>query len=266
MLTTDQLEERRAQRRLRLSSKNRINQLGIELEGGWDKMPKGMAKWCGRTDITRDNSVVFEPPPVVTDPVTGARSFATPMPVVTGEIPSRPLAMTEWHDFMHACYPHHVNATCGMHVHMSFTTKLNYQRLMDPAYMTHILKALYEWATKENLPSTHPLWDRLGNANHNHCAHIYLGDAQVKVDHKDFRSRGTAYSRYTAINYCYAQHRTVEVRVLPMMDEVEQAIRAIQTVIDATNGFLAKIKTRECRVPAMVSSQSPELSVHEAFV
>ena len=235
-----------------IKPKNRIAAVGIELEGGWHEVPKGL-------QIVRDGSVNFEEEARFTSRTLPPMKF----PRYIGEIPSPVLQLTDVEDWMTLAYPACVNATCGLHVHMSFTFKLNYMRLMTPAFTPFIVKGLQRWAKGESLPATHPIWERITNPDHRHCAHVYLGDAQVKVDHKDFHSRGKPHSRYTAINYPWGQGKpTVECRLLPMMSDVQQGIRAVKEVILLTNTFLAKVKEREIRADARVALTASSSTHH----
>jgi hypothetical protein len=242
--------------------KNRIAAVGIELEGGWDKVPVGLRP----ESIIRDGSVIFNPP--ANQRLTAAvleRMDDRPIPSMKfpkyiGEIPSPVLRVDAYEDWIRANYPQHVNETCGLHTHMSFKYRLNYMRLMTPEYTPYIVKGLKEWAEEEKFAKSHPIWVRLNKKDHPHCAHVYLGDKQVAVDHKDFHSRGKPHSRYTFINYCWTQQAqrtggpgTVECRGLPMMETPDQAIRAVSEVYRLTNKFLAMMKSREPRAEAKVA-------------
>jgi hypothetical protein len=235
---------------------NRIAGIGIELEGGWDAPVKGH-------QIVRDGSVKFKQPkmPIITDPITGARTYGPPDGKFpkheVGEIvspgPNRggPLKIDTFEEWVRLCYPQHVNETCGLHVHMSFFTKLNYSRLLTPDYMDFVIESLGEWGRKAGIPGDHMFWNRLNPAHPwtlEHCSHQFLGENQIHIREKDFRSRGTPYSRYTFINYCHAQHHTVECRGLPMFETADEAVAAVGAVLDSTNRFLSKMRLREKRV------------------
>lgn len=228
---------------------NRVAAVGIELEGGWDKN-------CGE-EMHTDNSVKF-PPPIdvaVIDPNTGlsAVNVTGVRPKYgIGEVISKPLPPAMMDEWVMRCYPQHVNGTCGLHVHMSFFYKLNYSRLMTPDFGIAIIEAVKEFGFDEGLAGDHPLWLRITDTNHPHCAQTYCGDKQVLVKGKDYRSRGTDHSRYTAINYCYSQHKTIECRLLPMFETAAQSIRAIRCIIDTTNKFLSKVRLREQKQVAVV--------------
>lgn len=261
---------------------NRIRLVGVELEGGWDVVPDGLV-------VEKDGSVKFEPPRQVSGtfdaaveeyrrqlttrlargegpiperparpritPVDAPVAVTIPMPKVKGEIVSRPMEIGAVEEWITKCYPQHVNHTCGLHVHMSFHYRINYSRLMTPAFTPYMVNAVKEWAEQEGLPKDHPQWNRL-NPNHEwtqqHCLHQYLGDAQSKVGHKDYHSRGKAHSRYTFVNYPDAQHHTVEVRGLAMFEKADVAVRGVLAVIDATNRFLSKVRERDRTIRAAV--------------
>jgi hypothetical protein len=244
---------------------NRIAGIGIELEGGWDNPVPGH-------NIVRDGSVKFKEPKtrVERDPITHAPTIVYVNPEEKNSFPKydigeivspakpSPLTIDTFADWMRLCYPQHVNETCGLHVHMSFYTKLNYSRLISPDYTPHIISELKEFGRKRGIPGTGQgamFWNRL-DPNHpwtlQHCTHLFLGDKQVLIRKKDYNSRGTSHSRYTFINYCEAQHHTVECRGLPMFEDVGLAIDAVAAVIDATNRYLSKMRLREKPSPIVV--------------
>lgn len=250
----------------RLTLKNRIALAGIELEGGWIKNPPN--------PVVHDGSVKFPQPSMKKVPAfstqqeeqewynTERARLKAMTPKAVGEIVSRPMEASETvvTEFVTTNYPSMVNATCGLHVHMSFKHRLNYQRLMTADYTLAMVEGLKAWATKEKLPKEHPLWPRLLRPDHQHCSHTYCGEEQVKQTGKDFHSRGKPHSRYTAINYCYAQHQTVECRLLSMMETPDQAVRAVMEVLAITNRFLAKVRARELRHAARVPPSGNSVS------
>lgn len=274
--------------------RNRIAAIGVELEGGWGRIPK---EFAGKAlKLEHDGSVKFEDPvkqqelQLLAEKARNARSAETQarfqaayaaleqelrklVPRYKGEIPSPKLAMEEVEKFILDCYPSHVNATCGLHVHMSFLHRLNYQRLMTPEFGRAMIAALLKWAQEEELPKDHPIWDRVTNPKHQHCSHEYLGDKQVHLRKKDYNSRGTTHSRYTAINYCYSLQKadgtplnTVECRLLPMMETAPQAVRGVKVVLNQTNRFLAQIRERERRQQIAVPRAAEFLERYEVQV
>ena len=241
---------------------NRIASVGVELEGGWTKDPG--------QPIQRDPSVKFVPPKGVEDPATGRIVYppGTVVPRWTGEIPTPNggLPVTTVEAWMLQYYPQLVNETCGMHVHTSFKRKMHYQQLMTPEFTKRMVTSLQEWAEAEGFPATHHIWARLKKPDHPHCAHTYCGDEQVKMKKKDFNSRGTPWSRYTAINYCAAQHNTIECRLLPMMETAEQGVRAVMRVLDTTNRFLSQIRQKETKHFISIPHRGEVLQDYTAYV
>jgi hypothetical protein len=204
--------------------RQRVYRVGVELEGGWDSLPKG-------TRVVRDGSIHFDLPPLH-----------------VGELPSPPYDLETLKLWLRQHYPPHVNITCGMHVHLSFKTAFIYQRLMSPAYPSTILAYMTRWATDEKLGSLHPLWERL-RGNSIYCQHQFFADEQVRRPEKDY-DRSREGHRYTVVNYPYSRTSTLECRLLPMMDTPELAIRAIEEIVKITNAFLVASAKREETVKA----------------
>lgn len=232
---------------------DRLHRIGIELEGGWRKLPEGVR-------LTHDGSVNVEDrdtSKIQNELSNLRRSFDAGnmsqvdytrnqqvisrkySPLSLGELPSEPLEREKVAPWMRKFYPSNVNGTCGLHVHMSFTSALHYQRLMIPSYQATILEYIRTWAKEEGLLDGHPIWGRLDGKSE-YCQNKYFADAQVAQRQKG-HNRGAPGHRYTVINYCYGTHGTMECRLLPMMEEAEQGIRAVQRVLDVTNAFLVAV-------------------------
>lgn len=202
-------------------TRNRIYRIGIELEGGWMTLPTGV-------EPIRDGSVVFMHPPER---------------LCIGEVASEILEVPKFPAWMRTMYPSHVNDTCGLHVHMSFRKALHYERLMVPDYPKVIVAYIKRWAKDEHLDENHPIWKRLKNRNE-FCKHDFNADQQVIKQNKVY-DHNVEGSRYTVVNYCHGLHGTLECRILPMLKDVEQAIRGVQAVVDITNAFLLTTAKRE---------------------
>jgi len=204
-------------------AKNRVKQVGIELEGAWISPAMGRA-------IVRDGSVVIPSIP-------GPDGKPVPPPYV-GEIASPPLMATptEIHAWVKKWYPVAVNETCGLHVHLSFGTLRYYHLLLCPDFTDAMFHYLHLWGEEQKLPKNHPLWARL-SGTHVHCVKQFRGNEQARVARKIYRDSPGA-CRYTAINYPYKLHSTVEVRLLPMMETHQQASKAIIQVMGITSAFL----------------------------
>lgn len=199
--------------------RNRCFRIGVELEGAWKTLPP-------MTRLEGDGSVYK-------DPLTGQKK--PPNGHVTGEYPIGPIQPIAMPRFMKKYYPHQVNDTCGMHVHMSFESVWHYALLMVPEYQDTVIEYLTRWAKKENFSPTHHIYSRL-NGKSIFCQNKFWPDAQI-VSQKDHNQERIGH-RYTIVHYCGRQ-MTIEVRVLPMMETAEQGIRGVRQVIDITNACLA---------------------------
>jgi len=211
--------------------RNRVRRIGIELEGGWSKLPPGVR-------LTHDGSIQF-----------GYDVAIQLAQGQVGELPSPPLEISQWQAWVKQFYPQHVNHTCGMHVHLSFKNALTYQRLMDPRYPATIIAYVNKWAGNVKLDKAHPLWGRLQGKSP-YCQHKFDADGQCRAVQKDY-DRNREGNRYTVVNYSYGRHSTVECRLLPMMSSADIAVGAIQNLIDVTNAYLLTAATREEKVKAV---------------
>jgi hypothetical protein len=222
-------------------SRSRIQKIGIELEGGWSKLPRGVS------GVVHDGSVLFR----AEDPVN--------YPAHIGELPSQPLDPKQAETWVRNHYPQFVNNTCGLHVHMSFRQPLLYMRLMEEDYTEAIVRFLSEWAKEERLPKDHPIWGRLAGKSE-YCVKRFDAESQVRMTRKDYNRRNPG-NRYTMVNYCYGLHSTLEVRVLPMFAGADQAWRSIKRVLDITNAYLILNGKRE--KPASIEITADEESFTE---
>lgn len=248
--------------------KDRIWQIGIEVEGGWLKLPEG-------TNVIRDGSIRLESPPppedsiplstivIPTVSINGtpfsesdlnymqqqrrAQLLQASRPKLhVGEIPSHPMDTHKFPIWMKKNYPSHVNGTCGLHVHMSFKSMRYYQALMIPEYQKTIIAYITKWGLKEGFAKDHPLWARLGGKNE-YCKDEFHADTQSRKTSKAYDHHGEG-NRYTMINYCHGLHTTLECRLLPMFDKPEEGIKAVQEILDITNACVVKLTKKEERI------------------
>ena len=214
--------------------KNRVYRVGVELEGGWTKLPAGV-------NLEHDGSVHI---PSQNGP------DGRPVRFSAGELSSVALEPEKLDPWMEQSYPQIVNETCGLHVHQSFLSAWHYQLLMVPEYQATVIEYLKRWAKDEGLEDSHPIWPRLEGKSE-FCKLEYWADLQASVTKKDYR-RDKPGHRYTAINYCAEQHETIECRVLPMMKTAAQGIRAVHRVLQITNAVLLIKGAKEAEVKAAV--------------
>jgi len=135
-----------------------------------------------------------------------------------------------------------------MHVHMSFKLASHYSSLMTIEYQNTMIEYLSRWGRGMNFPDTHPIWPRLAGKN-KYCQLKFWPDKQAVVHRKDYNQDKPGH-RYTAINYCHGLNGngTLEVRVLPMMDTVDQAISAVKCVLDVTNASLVALARKNKKI------------------
>lgn len=252
-------------------ARNRIYRVGIELEGGWTKLPEGVnlehdgsvqipvpreiiaaqeEEQVGLRDLQRRAQLAMNDP-------FGRRNGAPVAPVakkapriVTGEIPSEIMELSKVDPWMMKYYPQYVNGTCGLHIHMSFNSAKDYSRLMAPEYPKTIVDYMIKWAEEEKLPKSHPIWARLNGGN-KYCQHEFYADLQAAKTQKGHNLEGEGH-RYTVINYCFGLHKSLECRLLPMLDTAEQGVRAVKRVIDITNACLVALARKEEKMKASV--------------
>lgn len=232
-------------------SVNRVARVGVELEGGWVKLPPNVGA------LEHDGSVFKCPVKgVQIPPIAG-------MPV--GELASEPIEPIRVADWMRKNYPTHVDATCGLHVHMSFKSALYYAWLMDADFQTTMGWYLEEFGREERLSPVHPLWPRVRGES-KHCKFLFWADMQTQRRQKNHNMEAEG-NRYTAINYCFGLHKTLECRLLPMFTDVNQAIRAVHRVMEVTNASLTVLARKEGRLSSSLKLRDEQyVEEREVFV
>lgn len=241
-------------------AKQMVYRVGIELEGGWKKLPAGVqalqrdGSVKGLEDRDNNDPILMEQLDMLRTQIQRARTTATidrlqreyeglrrktGKGLHVGELQSDILEVPRLPLWMKKNYPQVVNDTCGMHIHMSFKGAMNYQRLMIPEYTSTLVDYMIEWAKEEGLKGSHPVWPRLKNESE-YCQHKFQADEQANVTTKEYNHSAPGH-RYTAVNYPFNRIGTIECRLLPMMETVEQAIRAVHRVLDITNATIVVV-------------------------
>lgn len=162
-----------------------INYVGIELEGAWHEVSNTS---LGR--FHHDGSVN-------TDLCDCSDSYDT------GEISSIPLRLSEIDTFMEHCYPDHSDASCGLHVHLSFENEGDYARLTCPDFHKFFLKSWEDWGTlhaPEPVGKTNTFWHRLRGKN-DFCYRKFIPEEQWHLTDKDS-------PRYHQLNFCFSFNGT----------------------------------------------------------
>lgn len=210
--------------------RNRLYRVGLEMEGGWTNLSPNV-------NLENDTSVQIPNP--------GSPTWRT------GELVSEPLEPIQVGPWMRRWYPTNVNQTCGMHVHVSFRDANHYARLADSeAYQATVINEFKKWATLEGFPASHHIWSRLTGKNQ-YCLHKFWPKLQMMPTKKDY-DHSREGCRYTAINYCFGVNKTLECRLLPMMDTKEQGVRAVKEFLSITNACLVALRGKEEKLVGMV--------------
>lgn len=218
-------------------NKSKINKIGVEIEGGWQKGHKVIPKICG------DGSIVT---------AKGYRYIGgiPRMPGwdkihnVMGEIKSSPCATIDsiitW---MKQNYPSATNASCGLHVHVSTKKREDYALLTDESFYKFFLNGMEAWG-KKHLSKTKTedksFWKRL-NGNNEFCLRSWHPLDQITG------MRG----KYTQLNFAaFREHRTMECRLLPAFTTQEKAILGVTFFVTLVHNYLEKAKptseTKKC--------------------
>lgn len=237
-------------------TKNRIEFVGVELEGGWHKPIEG-AKYVGDGSVFEDGHTTIN-----------MRSLVLQYPQFKrGELPSpkiEPIGIPKWIQVHH---PNVVDKTCGMHIHMSFKHTAYYEALTESEFFDTLPTYLERWGNKVNLPSEHVFWSRLRGENR-FCQKTHNPFHQLLSTTKDF-NRSSQGSRYTFLNYCWGYRGTVECRVLPMFDDPALSIDAVMTVLDITNASIVALSKRRPKISEEVilppDSETEETDEIELF-
>src|ERR1700687_3272177 len=121
-----------------------INKIGIELEGRWHKAPRG---------AKGDPSVKVRCEPSCNE---NGRYDG-----YTGEVVSEPITLATMPAWIRKNWPDHVNFTCGLHVHMSFTNN-NFiiSRLGDRRFFEYWCQMWLKWGLKHQIRDKE-FWKRL---------------------------------------------------------------------------------------------------------
>lgn len=236
--------------------------IGVELEGRWGDLDRTLreAQEYG-ADGCSDGSV---------NPRDG--SGCSPH-----EIQTKPGSLGECLHQVVRFYPDETDASCGMHVHVSFANVTDFTCLSTAAFFAYFKARWTNWGVANNLHPEGEFFRRL------------RGDNQYCIPNRDEPRWLTNMDRYHQLNFsAYNEHKTVECRLLPMFVNQTLAVLAIQELIDIYQTFLtnpeehgltlpvldvaveedflpAQIVVREVEIPAaMVIEMSPlELEISE---
>lgn len=128
------------------------------------------------------------------------------------------------------------NHTCGMHVHVGNIGHMEYGMLMSENFHDFLKAEVIKWGKEHKIKEDSALWKRLQGGN-TYCRDSFKAEQQ-KMD-TDKNS-----SRYCFINYCWALHGTIEIRLLPAFQKHELRYKAVSKVIDIIHTYLDNNKPK----------------------
>jgi hypothetical protein len=182
-----------------------IDRVGVELEGGWNDAQD--------FEIFGDGSVN-----VTANYVGEAHTYPRPYSL------NDESTIDAFNRQFENMYPDRVDNTCGMHVHVSFKSIGAYNAFVCNEFADWVIAGLKAWGA--NTTSSN-LKRRLAGEN-SFAETTY--DAQTALRQCLTRNKHDA-PRYTAVNYCYNTHGTMEVRVLPMFKDKAVGQAAVKALI-----------------------------------
>lgn len=151
-------------------------------------------------------------------------------------------------NIMTKLYPDLVGPTCGGHVHFSFTTLNDYYKLMTIQFWNYFNFRMNELIQSLKDPYNEMLSGRMAGYS-KHACRAFIPEMQVfpigddgepASFYDDFH--GTRYPRYAMLNFCWKEHKTLEVRVLPMFGDPKIQKIAILHLVDIIQTFCKNFK------------------------
>lgn len=196
----------------------RIHKVGLELEGGWtEAFPEE-----DPTEIIADHSVHLE-------------GYTH-----TGEVASPPLSLEEALKWCEEHYPVGMDATCGIHIHLSTKSDEDYAKV---ASSPHFYMRFLQWGKTfiEGMEDTdgdrNLFYSRLSGKNR-FCALKFIPEKQLRLIRKGTGNTIENNPRYAMLNFCKSIHGTFENRTFPTFYKKENALKAIEGYVKMVDDFL----------------------------
>lgn len=146
------------------------------------------------------------------------------------EIQTRPGSVVEQLRQLSAFYPDESDASCGMHVHVSFQDKGSFTQLCTSEFLEYFANRWEEWGLANGLPQNAEFFKRLRGDN----------DYCIPNDDDDLATPWQA-DRYRQLNFtAWDEHKTLECRLLPMFRSARLAYSALVELINIYEDWLGK--------------------------
>lgn len=221
-----------------------INLIGIELEGGWDSAPGGakgdgsVGGDCYCKGKAGSSCCLYHNKGRDCEDCEGCDNGESCeySNMYTGELASNARSPKQNIKWLKNHYPDYVDGSCGMHFHVSFNEYWKYQYLASDRkfrkYFGLKLRQLYNHILKRFGEKEAKKLAYRAFEDHYYCRMNWVGVEQLL---------GKTSERYVAVNFCaYANHGTVEFRILPMFDSPRVSAFAILFLIAAIERYFKK--------------------------
>lgn len=241
-----------------LTPQCKIVKIGIELEGAWSEMPDNEGNqddWLYHSYMWHDDSSVEgleyggeecgDCDYCCND--EGDHCYHRENGS-SGEIISYPMPINgTWRNWVNKYYPEDLNSSCGGHFHVSFDNVQAFELLCTQEFFNHFIQELTRWGKRAHIRNQN-FWDRLANEN-TMCNIDYRGEQQLYIRHDNYPN-----CRYSALNYQYHKHGTLEIRVLPMFQDWKIYCKAVEVSM----GIIQKYLDRMANKPIPIDNQTVE--------
>lgn len=158
----------------------------------------------------------------------------------TGEVASPPMELEEVLKWGDAHYPAGMDATCGIHVHISVKEEGDYAKI---ASSPHFYMKFLQWGKafidgmEENDVDRNFFYNRLSGKNR-FCALKFIPEKQLRLMRKGTGNTIDNNPRYAMLNFCKGIHGTFENRTFPTFYKKENALKAIESYVVMVEDFL----------------------------
>jgi hypothetical protein len=149
------------------------------------------------------------------------------------EIQTKPGTVVEQLRQLSKFYPDEADASCGMHIHVSFADSGSISTLVSSEFMEYFTRRWEAWGRAQGLSDHSQFFRRLRGEN----------DYCVPNEEDDFESPYDS-DRYRQLNFrAWNEHQTVECRLLPMFRQARLAYSALVELVSIYEDWLAGIRT-----------------------
>lgn len=138
---------------------------------------------------------------------------------LTSPVYKRISSLQKWADIN---YPVKTNRTCGGHFHVSFDDLSLYSKLIEPEFPKALIAHLHKFGVENKVNPDSSLFKRLAGGC-DYALLTYHPEEQLFCSDKGS-------GRYTAVNYCWGVHKTIEIRVLPAFQKKYLYISILKSI------------------------------------